>query len=78
MNNKNSSNDLIVGDKIKLLDSDIIYEVAEMTYFNIWLQNTNKNDPRIARPITTTDYYRTEPIKRWQEKLNEIGFEYIR
>ena len=72
-----SACDLIVGDIIKLLDSDIIYRVNEISYFSIWLENTNKNDNRIARPITNVDYYRTEPIKSWQDILDEIGFEYL-
>jgi hypothetical protein len=72
-----SPNNLVVGDIIKLADSDIIFEITKISYFSVELVNINKKDIRLSRAITTTDYYRTEPIKRWQEKLNEIGFEYL-
>ncbi len=78
MNEQYSSYSLVVGDLIKLNDDcNIIWEVQEIKYFSICLKNTNKNDNRISRIITTTDYYRTEPIQRWQEKLEQIGFEYL-
>jgi flagellar motor switch protein FliM len=78
MNKQHSSYNLVVGDLIKLNDdSNIIWEVQEMEYFRIYLKNTNKNDNRISRMITTIDYYRTEPIQRWQEQLEKIGFEYL-
>lgn len=78
MNKQHPANNLVVGDLIKLHDSpDITWVVMDMKYFRIYLKNTDPNDIRITRLITTRDYYRTEPIQTWQEQLENIGFEYI-
>lgn len=69
------ANDLKVNDIIQI--EDIIYQVVSFSTLSIDLKNINPKDERVARLITSTTYYRTEPDKRWQQKLDEIGFQYL-
>lgn len=77
MDKQYSSYDLVVGDLIKLSDDNIVWEVQDIKYFAIYLKNRNKHDNRVSRMITTIDYYITEPIQRWQDILEKIGFKYL-
>ncbi|MEE5180984.1 hypothetical protein JDW21_18815 [Bacillus subtilis] len=77
MSEQYSSYDLVIGDLIKLNDDNIVWEVQEIKNLAIYLKNANKNDKRVSRVITTIDYFNTEPIKKWQEQLEEIGFKYL-
>lgn len=78
MDKKQSAYNLVVGDLIKMNNSDIIWRVHSISYSGITFINTNKNDNRVSTMINTIDYYITEPIKKWQEQLEKIGFELIK
>ena len=77
MDKKHLPNDLVIGDIIKLNNSDIVWMVNSISYESITFINTNKKDNRISTMINTIDYYRTEPIQRWQERLEKIGYLYL-